>query len=231
MKLFPFCSIFLIGLFVDSSQAQPAPSAPESGKPWAQVQILCGAEPHPVSISMGGQELYQGLKAGSWINDLNIPKREFILRVTKTGSPDSKDFEFFLDQGKTYILYILGDFQALPQVQAKDGKMKPDFRIQAQLLENTKPSGATVNVRAINGLTSRAIELSREGMVVKRVAAGKVETIPNQPPELLMYASDGRGNLDLPMAQKPPAANITLLFYEEGGRMAVKAMLERVEVP
>lgn len=213
------------------AQAQPAPPADIPGKPWAGLQVLIGAQPHPVSLAFDGRELFPGLQAGTRISNFSVTNRAMLLKIQKTGTPDAKEFALSFEKGKFYTLCVFGDFAPLPPKEGRDGKAKPNFSVEALLLENTKPNGATVDVRAVNSLTNRVVELSRGDTVVGRVAPGKVETIADQPADLLMYASDGRANLDLPMAQGTPAANITLLFYEEGGRMAFRALTERADDP
>ncbi|NBV87068.1 MAG: hypothetical protein EBS01_12590 [Verrucomicrobia bacterium] len=211
--------------------AQPNPAADNLAKPWAGLQVLVGAQPHPVSLAFDARELFPGLQAGTRISNFSLTNRAMMLKIQKTGTPDAKEFALTFDKGKFYTLCVFGDFAPLPPKEDRNGKAKPDFQIEALLLQNTKANGATVDVRAVNASTNRVVELSREGRVVGRVAPGAVETVPNQPANLLMSASDGRASFDLPMAQATSAANITILFYEADGRMAFKAMTERTEAP
>ena len=199
--------------------------------PSASLQILSGAHPHAVSLSFDGKELYPGLKAGARISNFGVTNRSLLLKIQKTETSDAKEFPLSFVFGKAYTLCVLGDFAPLPAKEGRDGKKKTDFRIEALLMENEKPAGSTVKVRAINGLTNRAIELKREGSVVCRAEPGQAGSSGSLPPDLYLQASDGKTTESLYLAQSPPAANITIVFYERDGRMAFKAMTERTEAP
>ena len=219
----------ILGLFAATWAFAQSPVG--TNPPNASLQILNGAHPHPVSLSFDGKELYPGLQAGARISNFGVTNRGMLLKIQKTGTQDAKEFPLNFVFGKAYTLCILGDFSPLPVKEGRDGKKKPDFRIEALLMENEKPAGSTVKVRAINGVTNRAIELKREGSVVCRAEPGQAGSSGSLPPDLYLQASDGKTTESLYLAQSPPAANITIVFYEREGRMAFKAMTERTESP
>lgn len=199
--------------------------------PSASLQILIGAHPQAVSLSFDGRELYPGLQAGARISNFSVTNRAMLLKIQKTGTADAKEFPLNFVFGQAYTLCVLGDFAPLPAKKGRDGKEKPDFRIEALLLENEKSAGSTVKVRAINGLTNRVIELKRGEEVVCRVQPGQVGSSGPLPPDLYLQASDGLATESLYMAQSLPAPNISIIFYEREGKMAFKAMTERTEAP
>lgn len=196
--------------------------------PSASLQILNGASPHPISLSFDGKELYPSLKSGARISNFAVTKPAVLLKVQKNGAGDLKEFPLSLTAGKSYTLCLLGDFAPLPPVKAQDGKMKQDFRIQALLLENEGSGGDQVVVRAVNALPDRPVVLARSNLNVLRVNAGQVGVSTKLPAELFLEASDGKTKQNLYLAQKPPAANITVIFFEQEGQFSFKAMTERM---
>jgi len=223
-----FCVFaMMVGAICGARAQGPAGTNPPS----ASLQILVGAHPHAVSLSLDGRELYPGLQTGARISNFGVTNRTLLLKIQKTGTEDAKEFPLNFVFGKAYTLCVLGDFAPLPAKEGRDGKKKPDFRIEALLLENEKSAGSAVKVRVVNGLTNRVIELKRSEEVVCRVQPGQVGSTRPLPPDLYLQASDGLATESLYMAQGPPAPNISIIFYERDGKMAFKAMTERTEAP
>lgn len=226
MKIFCVFAI-MVGAICGGRAQGPAGTNPPS----ASLQILVGAHPHAVSLSLDGRELYPGLQAGARISNFGVTNRTLLLKIQKTGTEDAKEFPLNFVFGKAYTLCVLGDFAPLPAKKGRDGKEKLDFRIEAWLLENEKSAASSVKVRAINGLTNRVIELKRGEEVVCRAQPGQAGSSGGLSPDLYLKASDGQTTESLYLAQSPPAANISIIFYEKGGKMAFKAMTERTEAP
>lgn len=225
-KMLPFAA--LVSLSVLFAQANlSTQTSPASGeKPAAFLQILNGSSPNPVSLFFEGNLVYPGIKPGARISSFAVEKGELKLLVQKDGSEARKEFILRFPKPGYYTLCLTGDFSELPEMTALGGKNSRDYRLKAELMENLKPGGNTVSVRAVNGTSATSIELIRAKISQCVVPPNACGVALNQPAELHLQALAGKAALDLFMAQEPPASNITIVFYDDSGVVGFKAMTE-----
>lgn len=196
--------------------------------PASHVQILNGVSPMPINLSVNGQPLYPGLTPGARISSFGIEKNELEISVSKNELA-KKDFMLKIPRRGFYTLVLIGDFEPLPPVKQPNDKSLPDYRVNALLLPNEKPLGQTVQVRVVNGSNDGNLKITRDNVTQVEVPAGQVDVATSQPAALLLKALSGDWATDLYLAQEPPAANITVVFWPDEKGMSFRAMTEAFE--
>jgi hypothetical protein len=217
------------GVLVAQSAGDPAGSSESKTSPPAgHLQILNGISPMAVTVSINGQPLYPGLTPGARISSFGLKDPEVKISVSKSDS-EKKDFTVKFSREGHYTVVLTGDFKPLPPVKKPDGSSVPDFRVAARLFKNEKPKGQTVEVRVVNGSSDRALGIFREKAMQVEVPAEDSGVARDQPAALFLKAASGDWTTDLYLAQEPPAANITIVFWPAEKGMSFRAMTESYE--
>lgn len=228
--LTPMAVWLLLALFAGFAPAQEENEGGFSPggetKPFAYVQILNGISPHKVTLSINGRPTYPGIGPGTRISSFGLADREWKLQVGKDGTEASKELTVQFPREGFYTLVLTGDFEELPPVAGSDGTKKPDYRVNASFLANKKPADAAVDVRVVNGTSRGPLRLLREKKEQVVADPGQTATAANQPADLHMEAVHEGQTIPLYIAQEPPAANLTVVFYEEGETTNFRAMAE-----
>ena len=228
------CVVFIgvqtlaIPLTLAQLPSESAQGSADTKDPAAHVQILNGVSPMPINLSVNGQPLYPGLTPGARISSFGIEGGELEISVSKS-EEDKKDFMLKIPRRGYYTLVLIGDFEPLPPIKQPNGKPLPDYRVNALLLPNEKPLGQTVELRAVNGSNDGSLKITRDNVTQVEVPAGQFGVAASQPSALLLKALSGDWTTDLYLAQEPPAANITVVFWPDEKGMSFRAMTEAFE--
>ncbi len=200
-------------------------SEAQTALPAGYLQILNGISPMPVTVSINGQPLYPGLTAGARISSFGLQDEEVKISVSKSDT-EKKDFTIKFPRKGYYTIVFTGDFKRLPPVKNPDGSSTPDFRVRARLFQNEKPKGQTVEVRVVNGSIDDGLTISRDNQTQVEVPADEAGVARDQPAALFLKAVSGDWTSELFLAQEPPAANITIVFWPAEKGMSFRAMTE-----
>lgn len=196
-------------------------------QPVAYMQIINGIAPPRISVALNGQLLYPQLGPGARISSFAVRQSQMQVTVKKLPDGEQKTFDLDFSKPGYYTLCLIGDFSELKPIRGVDGMMKRNYRVAALLLPNSPSGGDKVNVRVVNGLTDATVRISKANEFLCQAGPGKVAMAEGLPASnLLLQATDGRAELELAIAQKPPARNITVVFHQGADRFRFRAMTE-----